>query len=366
MQEYISNIDFSLNFEDIKSSVRVHVGDIVFYDGMIARYKKSSGEEISGKTSSLRSAIASNWLTLNVIGSTPGSVDVRAEKVRNGVTLNVSSNKMSDHVPHQAPQYDRTKGGDFDQYLETDSGTKVVSEKDRIVKKFEVAGDQVAVKDVTEATEVTSSTAALKNPKSHSTKVIKSEHYNAESSRPIKSRTASAPEQKKTNSFTVDDTTPRITEDATLKEITRVTKPVVEAAESQDAKVIKKISKVKVQVEETEGITLNSEVGSAEKEIDFSVKTSSGDTPVDTSVKVSSGSTPVADLTGQEQSKGSKYIDQLPSDWSKMHWVKKEQFIKTLTDIEFVKFILTVEPVKAVQNACRKRLVELEKLEMQK
>jgi hypothetical protein len=38
MQEYISNIDFSLNFEDKTKSVKVRMGEIVVYDGNIARY----------------------------------------------------------------------------------------------------------------------------------------------------------------------------------------------------------------------------------------------------------------------------------------------------------------------------------------
>jgi hypothetical protein len=53
------------------------------------------------------------------------------------------------------------------------------------------------------------------------------------------------------------------------------------------------------------------------------------------------------------------YLSQLPEDWGTMHWVKKEKFIKALTDKGFVEFILSVETIKAVQNACTERLKEL-------
>ena len=54
------------------------------------------------------------------------------------------------------------------------------------------------------------------------------------------------------------------------------------------------------------------------------------------------------------------FMSQLPEDWGTMHWVKKEKFIKALTDKAFIKFILSVESIKAVQNACNERLKELE------
>jgi hypothetical protein len=393
MQEYISNIDFSLNFEDTKKSVKVHIGDIVWYDGLIARYKKNSGEEISGKTPSLGSAIASNWLTLNIVGADPGSVSVKADKVREGVSMNSIDNKMSDAVKEQTPKYDKVRGGDFDKFLDTDptivvgkNKTQVIREEDRVIRKLDVANDQVNVKNV-ESSTVSSSTAVPPAQKKFNTKIINADQYNADSSIPLKTKIASSPSgQKKANVFTVDDTTSKLPEDATMKEVSRATtRPVVEAVESQDAVIVRKVQRPKLQVESIEGVTLKSEVGSSNKEIDFTVKTSSGNTPIDFSVKTSPGSTPVADLSSIEsdiknlteevapspasekkKEANAKYLKMLPEDWAKMHWVKKEQFIKSQTDKEFVKFILTVEQVKAVQNACRKRLVELEKLAMQK
>jgi hypothetical protein len=398
MQEYISNIDFSLNFEDTKKSVKVHIGDIVWYDGLIARYKKNSGEEISGKTPSLGSAIASNWLTLNIAGAEPGSVSVKADKVREGVSMTSMDNKMSDAVKEQTPKYDRVRGGDFDKFLANDptivvgkNKTQVIREEDRVIRKLDTVSDQVKIKDV-EGTSVSSSTAVPPAQKKFNTTIINADQYNADSSIPLKTKVASqGTAQKKANVFTVDDSTSRLPEDATMKEVNRATnRPVVEAVESQDAVIVRKVQRPKLQVECLEGVTLRNEVGSSDKEIDFSVKTSSGNAPIDFSVKTSPGSTPVTDLSSlddnikdltneiapgtgkvalmseKKKEANAQYLKMLPEDWAKMHWVKKEQFIKSQTDKEFIKFILTVEPVKAVQNACRKRLVELEKLAMQK
>ncbi len=48
--EYIASRDFGLNFEDRSvKSVKIRTGESVFYDGEIARYRKSSGEEIFGR-----------------------------------------------------------------------------------------------------------------------------------------------------------------------------------------------------------------------------------------------------------------------------------------------------------------------------
>ena len=57
--------------------------------------------------------------------------------------------------------------------------------------------------------------------------------------------------------------------------------------------------------------------------------------------------------------KGSNYLLMLPDDWGRLHWVKKEKFIKEQTDIKLIEYILSVETVKAVLNACRERLKEL-------
>jgi hypothetical protein len=380
MLEYISNIDFSLNFEDTRNSVKVHIGNIVHYDGMIAKYKKNSGEEVSGRTSSLSSAIASNWLTLHTPGNMPGPISIKVDRIREGTSINTLDNKISDSLPPpRSATFDPLRGGEFDKFLETETktGTKIIQEKDRIVKKLDIVKDQVNIKNV-EATTVSSSTAVPKEQKAHSTKIISSEHYNAESSIPLKFKTTST-ETKKANTFTVDPSTPKLFEDPTLKEINRVTKPVVHTNEAQDAVVVKKLSGIKMHVDSVEGITLKNEVvGSSGREIDTSAKASSGKSvDTDYSVKTASGSTPITDLSSIDKNtedlknqnsppEKKNYLKMLPEEWSKLHWVKKEQFVKQQTDKEFVKFILLVDPVKAVQNACRKRLVDLEKLAMGK
>lgn len=371
MQDYISNVDFSLNFED-RTSVKVKIGGIVRYDGITASYKKSTGEEYTGKTTSLQSAISRNWLTLNVKGAVPsGPVNANVEYVRNGATL-----KNSENIPVQDSKYSGLTGGNFETFLHNDQGTKVITENDRVVKRSKTIGDQVSVKAVSETSTVTSSTATPPTMKPYSKTIMRSDDYNAESSTPRKTKTASA-EQKKAQTFTVDDTTPRVSEDSTLKEVNNVTRPLVKDAESQDAKVVKKISKPRIIETESEGVVLKSSVGSSDKEIDFSVKVSSGSTmEQEATIKVSSGSTPIADLSSVDTQEGaekatsdgekSQYLDLLPKNWSELHWVRKEQFIKQQTDKEFIKFILMVDTVKAVQNACRKRLLEIEKLNMQK
>jgi len=53
------------------------------------------------------------------------------------------------------------------------------------------------------------------------------------------------------------------------------------------------------------------------------------------------------------------YLSILPEDWGKLHWVKKEKFVKKLTDIDFIKYLLTVENTKAIQRACKERLKAL-------
>jgi len=55
------------------------------------------------------------------------------------------------------------------------------------------------------------------------------------------------------------------------------------------------------------------------------------------------------------------YVDLLPENWGELHWTRKEKFIQSITDINFLKFILRVESVKAVINACKKQLETLSK-----
>ena len=50
----------------------------------------------------------------------------------------------------------------------------------------------------------------------------------------------------------------------------------------------------------------------------------------------------------------------LPSDWATMHWVKKEQWIKAQMDKKLLEYLISVESVNAVLNACKERLKKLE------
>lgn len=360
MQEYVSNIEFSLNFEEPKrSSTKVRVGDIVFFDGVTAKHIDRTGAEKVGKANPLKSAIANNWLSLNVPGSPVGPINVKSDKIRSG-----------DGAPSKKPDFNALKGGSFDEFIKKENITssKVLVDDSQIVKKtgslkekpieknidkLEVAGDQVDVKGVTSVTNSTSSAPS----KSGKMPVIRSDDGYAEH---IISRKKEAPKpvkEKPKNSFTVDGTTPSIPSDATDAEVKKAT-GVVEFDADQDSVVVKKVRTPKIEEpNEVEGIVL--------KKIE-NIKTAS------------SGSTPVADLSGVKtqsevdviekgldkkevaKTSGSKnYLDMLPDDWSTMHWVKKEKFIANIVDPEFIKFILKVESIKAVQNACKKRLEEL-------
>jgi hypothetical protein len=369
MQEYISNIDFSLNFEDKTKSVKVRIGEIVVYDGNVARYRKPTGEEIVGKTPYLKSAIASNWLTLNVPGVMAGPTNLRTDRVRD-----------VDGIVYKAPDYDSLKGGSFNEFIRKDPDTivagvkKVETEDDRIIKKtefkapankptptgkMEVAGDQVAVKDI--STTVSNSTSTVSTSKAAKASVIlqaddgQAEHVIISKKKGVAAGTTDS----KVKTFTVDNMTPAVPEDSTLNEVKKAT---TSFDGSQDGRVIKKIgekSKMPPEPTEVEGIVL--------KKTDFSAK-------------LPSGSTPVADLSGVKtqdevnaiekeiEKKGApqlvekkNYIDMLPDNWSEMHWVKKEKFIMAIDDIEFLKFIMKVESIKAVHAACRKRMTELAK-----
>ena len=67
----------------------------------------------------------------------------------------------------------------------------------------------------------------------------------------------------------------------------------------------------------------------------------------------------IEDPEDSKKAGSTDYLSMLPEDWGTLHWVKKEKFIKTLTDKGFIEFILSVETIKAVQNACTERLKEL-------
>lgn len=357
MQEYISKIDFSLNFEDKTPSVKISKGDSLFYDGYTVVYSKKEGK-FEGKTPHLKSAVGS-WLIL------------KEEKSNFSNSFEESKEKRE--------EYDGLKGGSFDKWSEKQAGfdTRVINEQEQTVKKLdsqkkedkkpnklELAGDQIEVKKIAEDLLVNSSTVTPREKK-YSTEVKEAEDYGADSTTPLK-REKKEEKKSKNNNYTVNDMTPSVPSEATTEEVQKA-KRVINADESQDAKVVNKIRKAP-EVKSVEGVTLKKTESS--KEIDTSVKVSSGgnDTTIDASAKVSSGgNTPVVDMTEEKRAQDSEkkendnnYINKLPDDWGKMHWTQKEKFIKELEDIDFIKFIMGVETIKAVQKACKTRLETLE------
>jgi hypothetical protein len=305
----------------------------------------------------------------DIPGIKAGAVNLRTDRVRN-----------TEEIVYKTPDYDPLKGGAFSEFVKNDPDTVVVGtkkierEEDRVVKstgfnvpsnkvprtgKMEVAGDQVNVKDI--STIVSSSTSGVTAAKSSKPTVMQADDGQAEHIIISKKKTATVETiaSKPKKSFTVDNMTPAIAEGATLDEVNKAT---AKFDGTQDARIVKKVGEKKMAMPseptEVEGIVL--------KKTDFS--------------KASSGSTPVADLSGvktQEEVNAIEkeiekkdaaqlvgkpnYIDMLPDDWSALHWVKKEKFILEINDVEFLKFIMKVESVKAVHAACRKRMTELAK-----
>jgi len=504
VQEFVATRDFALNFEDRNiPSVKVREGETIQYDGQVAVYTRADGDLAKGRCPGLKSAInMMQWLvpveaTLKISSEGIPELIIEAAsetlKLEEGNLFEEETPVQKTEVvipPQEGEEYDNVKGGSFDTFVNKDSGTRIVGkrgteiikEEDRIVKQFpavketeakrkggklEVAGDQVEVKLVT------SSTVTPRVLSKRKFEVVKGDEYGADSSKPMKTKTASAETQEK-KSYTVDDTTPRATEGMSREEVQRITKPqVINADDSQDARVVRTIEK-NMEVKEIEGVTLRKI--ESPKEMTFKKTTSPDGLKITT--KVGSGSSSVADGSQQggvvvakiggvkpktntsviepqeavEVSKigerkgappkslktdektgdeliadifeepvlvpktpeeieaekkkkteadkrakdraasrkksstqtqeimekkknlskeasaqktektegGNDYLLMLPDDWGKMHWVKKEKFIKELTDIAFIKFIQSVETIKAVQNACAERLEELE------
>lgn len=385
MQELVSNIEFSLNFEDKKGSVKVKVGDTVHYDGVQARFIKNTGEEILGRSTSLRSAVTRNWLTCK---SASNAKATEAQKINmNPVKVN------KDGVVYKEPEYDSLKGGSFDTYLKGETApekTQVIKEEDQVVKKTDFTETKEEkqspkivkdLEDVGTVRPITSSTSVNNSTTKRHMPVIQSDDGHAEHT--IVKRASVTPEVKtKKNSFTVDNTTPRLAEEATMAEVTRATgsgSGIVEFSDSQDARIVKKsgaAGKLTVDLNESQDAKVIGKIGVPAPRMADEPTEVEGIVLKRTAVVKSSGSTPVADLSGvrtqsevnaieKEIEKGvpenKTFVDMLPENWSAMHWTKKEKFILQLTDKEFLQFIMTVEGTKAIQNACKKRLTELEK-----
>lgn len=380
MKSYSASVEFSLNFDGKETpSVKVKEGEIVKYDGSIASYKKPDGFEVKGKTLSLRRAIVAGWLK---------SFDPK-------VSVSIEKQSVEPVIANSA--FTDLKGGDFNKYIAQEAGpSKVIKEQDQIVKytdngkrppefvkeekRLEVAGDQVNVKEI-EAEDnrlmVSSSTSIIRSKK-HKVEIKQAEDYGADSVRVMKT-SSKKEDSKKQSSFIVDNKTPSVSDEASLEEIKRAKGVVKSSEESQQGTVVRKVgSKAPMNIEDleqdakivgklkhivksendddaevvktlagiekektVEGIILKNEIsGSSNKDIDVSVKTAS------------------AEPSTQE---APDYLSKLPDDWGKLHWTKKEKFIKQLDDPDFIRFIMMVETIKAIKVACTERLKELEK-----
>lgn len=411
-KEYVSTISFSLNFEDKVNSIKLKEGDKLKYDGYVAvcNYR---GEEVRGKTSALRSAIERGWLTENAGKTSEAPAEI--------------STKTQTRVS-QDDTYDEKKGGNFDEFVRK-TQLNVITENDTVVKdlqkkgqtakpkkgeKLSVDGDQVAVKNLNDERLVVGSSTSIPRSGEHSTKVERSDAYGADDSKDMDGvavkKTASAPSKK--NSYTVDATTPSVPQEATKEELNRA-KGVVNADESQDAKVVGTVKEPKGVVKETEGIVLKK----TESPKDMTVPKASTRSTGETAVVINEDSAVVVKKVGEEAPKkaaeeapkevaeessvlkdlfddedkasedtksaeetkqneegkteeaqetedlskdgGKDYLAMLPKGWAKMHWTKIEKFIKGLDDVGFLRYLRKVESRKVILRACGERLEAL-------
>lgn len=410
--EYTAVRDFALNFEDraIKS-VKVKIGESVFYDGDTASYKKLNGEQVVGRCPSLKTAInVMGWLVLKV--TKKGSKSKTEKEVP---PVQLTRNTTGD--------YDGFRGGNFDTYAMRNSDgvhvahykkPAVIREENLIAKTtdfstktvntakhlpLDVSGDQVEVRV---GFTVNSSTSVKKESK-RAMPVEQRDEMGSETASTIKGIKAPVVKQKKSNSFTVDDKTPyTINEDMTKEDVEGVKASTM----NQSARVVSKIAKPVMEVQDTDGVVMRKKPAvteqegiklttgvQAEKEMTVGVKVSSGSDHVASAdeeglvvgkVKTAKDVDNEANQKAKERAEARKtaskqtqavmekekksvktesvktdYLSQLPADWAKMHWTKKEIFVKSLTDKDFIKFIQTVETSKAIQNACSARLAEL-------
>jgi hypothetical protein len=418
-QEFVATRDFGLNWEDRNiKSVKVRSGEVVLYDGEQATYTKGTGEQIIGRCPSLKSVINTmGWLEPknSVVGSASGGPDTpQPMNMKNEPTIPMSDN---DFDGRRGGNFDTFAHKSESIHVATVGHGKVIREKDLVVReipdikrmtektaasgeKLEIAGEQF---EVNSRLIVNSSTSGNKQAK-RSPQIIQADEMGADTTLPMTTKRAASMEPKKKKSFVIDEKTPRtIGEDMTKAEVERITKVVV-ADDTQDAKVVKPIKPIATSIE-VEGITMkkyaNSPTAStvASKDLNVTAKVSAGSEAV---VDVQSAGTVVATMgtkkvsadvaakraaarkaasvltqTQIEKEHGivkevipapvvedssnptDAFLSMLPDNWSKMHWVQKEKFVKEQTNAAFIQFILSVESIKAVQNACTERLNEL-------
>jgi hypothetical protein len=417
-QEFVATRDFGLNWEDRNiKSVKVRIGEVVLYDGDQATYTKSTGEQITGRCPSLKAVINTmGWLELkNATGSASGGSDTpQPVNMKNEVVIPASD---TDFDGMRGGNFDTFAHKSDNVHVATVRHGKVIQESDLVVRqipdikkkaeKTAVSGEKLEIAgelfEVTSRLIVNSSTSGNKQAK-RTPQIIQADEMGADTTLPMTTKRAASMEPKKKKSFVIDEKTPRtIGEDMTKAEVERITK-VVAADDAQDAVVVKPIKPIATSIE-VEGITLkkytNTPTAStaASKDLNVTAKVSAGGESV---VDIQSAGTVVATVgvkkssadaaakraasrkaasvmtqTQIEKEQGivkepvvtpapvdssnptDVFLSMLPDNWSKMHWVQKEKFIKEQTNVAFIQFILSVESIKAVQNACTERLSEL-------
>ena len=392
-QVFEAVMDFGLNFEDRKiKSFKVRISDTVHYDGETAKYTSPKGEEVIGICPSLRSAInVMGWLVLKKNG-----------KVKD-VAVKVA--KVEAPMPASTGDFDAQKGGNFDTFAIKDRANvfvakkpdySVIKETDLTVKTIEFTkksnvkekrqNDLSAVGDQVEVRSSVNSSTAMPRQGKFSTNITRADEMGSAGTTPINNiKKLATKEKKPSNTFMVDKSSPVPSEDVTKEDLRKAIK---RSDESQDAKVVGKIAKGKItEVQSIDGVTLKH----VDSPTEVSLKTklsSGGDAPISAQEegkvvgaiksvekrdadaleaakqraaarKAAAASTQAQVEKERAASGNPNYLSMLPENWVKLHWVKKEQFIKTLTDKAFIEYILSVETLKAVQNACRERLKEL-------
>jgi hypothetical protein len=420
-QNFTAVKEFALNFDDRKiKSVKIKVGENVLYNGDVASYTKTTGEVVTGKVSSLKSVInRAKWLVPAATGKkghgrgpvpAPAPVEPAPDydPKRGGNFSSFMETEKNVKVAESKPPTTIIR--------EEDRIVKLTPKKEnpqqQKVRHVEVTNDQVDVRQVGqvggERYTVNSSTSGKSGPKEtrQAPIVIQAEDMGAARTIPISyKKEASSTDSKKRNSFMVDQNTSSLPQEPSLDDIRRVKGSSKIVQESQEATVVSRTSKPRLlDVQETEGITLK-KVASPK---DMTIKTTvgSGSTPIgDASDGVVVGkTTPMGEPEGTvrtasksaeakaqrekrlkqsaqtqaqieaekktkpapdpvsvqpAQDNNTDYMAMLPPTWSEMHWVQKEKFVKSLVDKDFIKFILSVESIKAVLNACEERLKEL-------
>lgn len=398
MAEYVSQRSFSLNFDDKSPSAVIRKGDVLAYDGVNVAFPRM-GNEVKGRTVHLSRAISLGWLLLKEAASPSQAAIATVTKEIPDLSPAKAHGETADNTtPQKGVTYDSLRGGNFDSFMspkKANFSAEVVTDDSRLAKKTgpvvssgaPAAGKKMAV--ISDSDAVGNHEEELGKTKS-GTKIIRSNDQDGVIAiRGTKATQSAAPAKK--NSFVVDDTTPRLPEFASKEEVERaLTK---QPLEPQEARVIRKTGKVVV--DEVDGVTLKTSVGS-------------GDQPIDASVKVRSGGTDVVDLSGvstQEQADAAgaaavvtpsveddpemaklaaeqaasgasapvakeepvkfspentkEFLAKLPETWAKMHWAQKEKFVNSLTDMNFIRYIMTVEDNKTIQRICKARLQAL-------